>query len=676
MYIKSISLENYRCHKKTEIDFFPDLSQGYISILEGGDGDGKTTLFNAISWCLYGKETSELLGAPKQSLGIPNVSSLNDEGLSKLSVNLWLEVDKSDKYKEHPASIMAMRKASVRGTNIVDQEFSLQIYFHDENPKVLRDQEAERYIENIAPSDLIEFYMFNGEYLSSGKNVKGENIDASIKRQFRTGAIRSIEELLRQIESDYRERANRASKKDDSGIASEIKRIEESISNYEDKKVYFEEEARKYEEKEKAAKDKMDKYREDKIRIESKKDLLRELSKKKDDRKKLIGNTKDTVEKLCKTKMEYGYLVVSKATLGESYAKIKDEIGRGNLPPNIKKEFVDDLIEMHKCICGRELSEGSIEIEKVRAILNESERESSKNILLEISPVINSILQLVEERVPKVIESMEDMIKKGQQEVRELSDEIESMNSQESSLTKDEEEVMKGFENAEKDFSNFGSFFNDSKKKANDFDNDIRSAKAELGKLKDKQEKLAGKADEARRFFSYSKVAILLKDVLAELRDRISEKFIISLQEEVNRLISSVKGLSHLSVRIKNIAGSVRVEYEDKFLPLEGVSYLSEGQNQIISIALIAAYSAVLKNLGGGIAEAPFIIMDHPFSDLGLPRKEEILGSFGTLFAGTRVIILTPPGDFDFSTVGKSIASHYTVKNDPETKVCSVGVPP
>jgi hypothetical protein len=182
MYIKSISLENYRCHKKTEIDFFPGGTQGYISIIEGGDGDGKTTLFNAIGWCLYGKETSELLGEPKQSLGIPNVSSINNDGLSKLSVDLWLEIGESAEPNQRPISMRAVRKASIRGINIVDQEFSLQISFHDENPKVLRDQEAERYIENIAPSDLIEFYMFNGEYLSSGKNVKGENIDASIKR--------------------------------------------------------------------------------------------------------------------------------------------------------------------------------------------------------------------------------------------------------------------------------------------------------------------------------------------------------------------------------------------------------------------------------------------------------------------------------------------------------------
>ena len=676
MYVKSISLENYRCHKKTEIDFFPGGSQGYLSIIEGGDGDGKTTIFNAIGWCLYGKETSELLGEPKQSLGIPNVSSLNTGGISKLSVDLWLEIGESAKSRGRPTSIRALRKASIRGTGIVEQEFSLQIYIQDENPKVLRDQEAQRYIESIAPSDLIEFYMFNGEYLSSGRNAKGENIDASIKRQFRTGSIRSMEELLKQIESEYRQSASRASKQQDSGIADEIKQLGDTISSDEARKEFFGEEARAYREQEKAAKEKMERYREAKIKIESKKELLSELSKKQEERRNLIGSTKDTVKKLLKTKTEFGYLILSKATLGESYSKIKEEIGRGNLPPNIKKEFIDDLIEMHKCICGRDLPEGSIEIERVKAILNESERESSKNILLEISPVINGILQIAENKIPQMLESMENAIKEKQRAERELSVEIETMNSEEHSLTEDEKVVMQEFEIAEKDFYNFGVLASESESRAKALENKIRSANEELRRLKEKQEKLAGKANEAQRFFSYAKEAALLKEILAELRDRISEIFIISLQEEVNRLISSVRGLSHLSVSIRNIAGSVRVDYEDKFLPLEGVSYLSEGQNQIISIALIAAFSSVLKNLGGGIAEAPFIIMDHPFSDLGLPRKDEILRSFGTLFAGTRVIMLTPPGDFDFSPVEKSIASHYTVKNDPEKKICSVGVPP
>ena len=42
MFIKSISIENYRCHKSSKIEFFKENKNGSISIIEGGDGDGKT----------------------------------------------------------------------------------------------------------------------------------------------------------------------------------------------------------------------------------------------------------------------------------------------------------------------------------------------------------------------------------------------------------------------------------------------------------------------------------------------------------------------------------------------------------------------------------------------------------------------------------------------------------
>ena len=107
---------------------------------------------------------------------------------------------------------------------------------------------------------------------------------------------------------------------------------------------------------------------------------------------------------------------------------------------------------------------------------------------------------------------------------------------------------------------------------------------------------------------------------------------------------------------------------------MDDAVYISEGQNQIISIALIAAYTSILRNFGNGITEAPFIVMDHPFSDLSLPRKEELLKSFRTLFDRTKVIILTPAGDFNFDPISETIASHFSVKNDPEQKICRLVV--
>lgn len=670
MFIKSISLENYRCHKETKIDFFPGGSKGNISIIEGGDGDGKTTIFNAIGWCLYGKETSELLGAKQQSLGIPNVSAINKGKLGRVSVDLWIEVGSPRSFDNSPASIRALRRVATRGIDIVEQEFEVQIYRQNEQPRVLRDHEAQMYIDSIAPSNLIEFYMFNGEYLSSGRNVKGENIDASIKRQFRMGSIISMERLLQYIENSYRESAERAAKKNDDSITRRIKELEDEISGDESRKESLEKEADLHRREEKKAREKMEEYREAKLKIEAKREILQELSEMQSKSKELKAKKKEAIKDYLKARINYWHLAVSKMTMSESYSKIKEEIGRGNLPPNIKKEFIEDLIQMRKCICGRDLSEGSMELEKVKAILNESERESSKSILLEISPVLNSSLQLVESMVPHLLESLESNIKRQQEEERRLAEEIERINSKEASLTEDEKLVVQEFENAQKDSENFAALANECEIQAKKLEDKIKGARETLSKLKDQQERLAGKAKEATNLFSHAKTAKLIGEILYSLRDRISNMFIISLQEEANRMISSVTGLSHLSVSFKRIAGSISVDYKDKFLPLDGKSYISEGQSQIISIVLIAAYSSVLKNLGSGIAEVPFIIMDHPFSDLGLPRKEELLGSFASLFAGTKVIMLTPPGDFDLLPLGDSIASHYFVKNDPNEKVC------
>lgn len=674
MFIKSISMENFRCHKNTEVIFFPEGKQGNISIIEGGDGDGKTTIFNAIGWCLFGQETSELLEESKQSLGILNVSSLKDEGLSKISVEIWLGFEDSVTSEDSPISARVLRKAQVKGMTVVDEDISIELYPNEGNPKILYDSVAKNYIENKIPSDLIEFYMFNGEYLKDTKNTKGDNINTSIKRQFKTGSLLSMEGLLRQLGAIYRENATRASKMQNSNITNDISDLENSIAKNLSKKEGDENDLNIYQEKVKDAQGEMTKLRDQKIQIESKRELLKELSNKKVRKKDIINDFKKEMNALLKAQIEYGYLILSKNTMAEAYSKIKSELGKGNLPPNIKREFVADLISMHECICGRDLPEGSNEIERIKEILNESGMENNKSIMLEISPQINATLQLLDKKVPEMLENLRNSIKLKQTELRELEKEIEDSYNMETSLTKDEESIFTKYEIAEKNFNNFQALANGKEKELKRLKEKISYDNEQLQRLYSKQEKMVSKVSEAMDFQKWANMTKIYGEVLINLREKITDVFINSLQEEVNKLISSIKGLSHLSIRIRNVGGSIKVDYTDSYLTLDNMVYISEGQNQIISIALIAAYTSVLRNLGNGIAESPFIVMDHPFSDLGLPRKEELLKSFRTLFAGTKLIILTPPGDFDFNTISDSIASHYSVKNDPEKKVCNLVV--
>jgi len=67
MFIKKIRLKNYRCYKKAEIKFGLDIKdKKNINLATGEIKAGKTTLFNAIGWCLYGIETQFLLGTKKE----------------------------------------------------------------------------------------------------------------------------------------------------------------------------------------------------------------------------------------------------------------------------------------------------------------------------------------------------------------------------------------------------------------------------------------------------------------------------------------------------------------------------------------------------------------------------------------------------------------------------------
>ena len=55
MFFKSIYLENFRLYKGP-VEFELSTGDKKINIIQGNNDAGKTTMLNAITWCLYGEE--------------------------------------------------------------------------------------------------------------------------------------------------------------------------------------------------------------------------------------------------------------------------------------------------------------------------------------------------------------------------------------------------------------------------------------------------------------------------------------------------------------------------------------------------------------------------------------------------------------------------------------------
>lgn len=668
MYIRSIYLENYRCYKKQNIEFFPSGSKGILSIVEGSDGTGKTTIFNAIGWCLFGEETSVILEEPPQDLGIPSVSTIkeSENGTSKVEVVICAEGEKDID------EMRAIRTGSFKGKEYYNTSLEIQIRytgFSNLQTTYLDGAEAQKFIESIVSKDLLEFYMFNGEYLKRAKSFKGKNIESAIKGQFKFDALSTMERRLNDIMADYdHKRSNSTNEK---ALQAEIDNKAEDIKKLQGDLATHKAEKERYENLMGDAKNIILSNQSQRDELVGKKKILEEIEK---GRKKLAENTKkyhDSMWVFGKSLIENAYVPIAMDKISKAHGLIKDQIGNSKLPPNIKDEFLKGILEMHKCICGTTFKEGSEQEENLKQLLTESELSSHKVILTEISPVLNSFIK--NNLHKKLIDSNFHITGEEYNNIKTLDDEVKRIEESKTQLSEDENELIKRYDNAKDDYSKFEGYAENEQIQIDRISTGISSLNDRIDQLNNKIIKAAEKNAETREYARYGNITKNINYVVSGFKDKIIGRFVDMLEGKINSILSSINGLSSLSVSMGQENGALRLEFYDSTVPW-GASYISEGQNQIISIILIAAFSQVLQEISDGDSSIPFIVMDHPFSDLGQPRKEALLKEFGYLFQGTRVIMMIPPGDFNKDFVSGIVSSTYSVGICQETKVCEAKV--
>ncbi|MCL4325844.1 MAG: AAA family ATPase [Candidatus Thermoplasmatota archaeon] len=678
MIIKKIILKNYRCYKDqvieaTKLNLDTTDNPG-ITLFTGDNSVGKTTIFNALGWVLYGKETQAILRRDPSTLPIPSTSSFDKDDSSEVKVELHMRDTGS--VKEIILARTAIFKKGMMEP--IDSEVTLFLTYSDNTDNYLSsrtDRDAvDRFLRQLFPSDIAPFHLFDGEFLESTYTNRGENIVKGIRDMFRIFRIEELREAAKEIEESYGRSRSKYTNN------TKIKTCIEDQTRYEHNRDEISERLENLKTEIKS----LEKVNSDLTEgieklgnVEAIKEKSERLKQIEEDIKAIENSVKDATKKKIQLILKNAYLLNSEDVFEEVSKIVGKLTERGKLPPEIKDTFVKDLLERKACICGTPLMVGS------------KSRNTLENLLKEIAGSSDM----------EVLQDMYYLGKTSIADIKTIRNQVEAENKNYVSYTNQKEpkemERSKLTEEllGESSYEKIVSTYLELKQMRTSNETEIRNKILTQGnleknlqdeidkisKIEKDIERFQEKDKEFQLYESYyqrvKKLHSIFSDLVGNIISEVAERY----GKKVNEMIKMIPLLSRFTVKI-SVSATDDGKMDFEFLQDGNRKfYMAGGQNQLMGILLIAAFTKVMRESWPKDISAPFVVIDNPVSTL----SQENIVLFGKilndLFGGVHLILFIKNTDYDkiLEGAGENISRFYKLskgQNDDTTIVGEVKV--
>ena len=645
LIIEKIILKNYRCYKDITIDTTKenlDLGNPGIALFTGDNAVGKTSLFNAIGWALYSRETQAILRRDPSTLPIPYSSSFDENGSSEVRVELHMKDMGS--IKKGVLTRTATFKRNV--ATPIAQELTLFLEYNDNvDPNYLSSKNnndtVQRFLKQYFPSDMAQFHLFDGEFLQFTYTNKGENIVTGIRNMFRIHRIEELRDAAKEVEEKYGK--DRSKFTDNAKIQVKI----EEQASWEEKKreiikktLEMNEEIKKNSDRNVIIDDELEKLG----NVEAIKDKVDRVTK-------LDGKIKENSESMNKavnTKisliLKNAYIINSKDNFNNVLKVVNELTERGKLPPEIKDTFVKDLMQRGLCICGTPLTYGDVHWGAMQKLLEEIAGSSDKEVLQDMYYSMRNAISNIETIKEHVYQenSNYNRLRKENNDLEEerskLMEELQGVTSQEEIVNR--YSVLKDERGKNRDSINHLNVV------IGKFESEKKRAEEKIEEIGGEIEKFQEKNNTFKLYESYYKKAQKLRMIFSNIIENIISEIAERYQNEVNKMIKAIPLLSQFTVKI-SVSQSDYGKMDFEFLQDGNKKfYMAGGQNQLMGILLIAAFTKVIKQSKSEDISAPFVVIDNPVSTLS---KDNIIlfgKSVSDLFDGIHLILFTKNTDY------------------------------
>lgn len=649
MKLAQLTLENFRqYYGKQRIDFARD-SQKRVTVIHGINGAGKTSLFLAINWCLYGKSVDNVKV-------IDNVGELmSKEAISLAQPGETVRMGVELAFLHNGERYLVKR--FLEGVRQLDN--TVRMEEGNNNFTMMRikaDGQAERVsnplgtMNSILPVNVREYFLFDGEKIDNfAKPEASAQVKQAIYLVLKLEILERARRHLEAVAQDYRKELKQSS----SGELRELVEQEEKALDDKKKaeKSLFELDQENESAKRKIADiDKRLREMQSAQTLQQQRDRIeRDLGLRRGEMEKVIATIRDLATS--------GFFVLAKPAVDKAIALLEEKRERGEIPSNYRQQFVQDLVEKMVCICGRSFDDGSPEhqllLSKVFHVIPDGLQDDVMNTC--------ALLQGFDARIEKHKADLDEQMRRRV----ELIDLIKDLEAELDDVSRQ----LRGSPLEE---------ISQLEKKRENFQADIQSNMLEVGSLLSKTETInklvleirkdieKARKQEKKELTLSTKLELAQRsaDAIGEMYRTFADEMRGKIQEKTKEIFKSLVWKESHFQDIK-LEPDFNLEVIDRY-GRPARPELSAGERQVLSLSFIMAMSRVSEE------EAP-LVMDTPFGRLSSHHRNAITEHLPKL-VDQLVLFVTDEELRDEARVNlqERIGAEYRLEFNPKTSCTEI----
>lgn len=615
MILNELVMSNFRQFRAVQrIIFASETSESgkNVTIIFGENGRGKTGIFRAIMFCLYGeRRLSQDEGVTHKELYLVNSPALQEAPSDGKAVEAHVELH--FRHKNERYSLKRSLQGMLDGDEQVEQlgPVILSQIQSDGNAKNYNDpDEVKKIINDILDKNVKEYFLFDGEKiqrltLSSAeqkreiaKGIKNLlNIDALEK------AIKATQKLKRGLTTELSKRAT-----------GEYKRVIFQLNELDENRDILEDQIRQVEEEQHLAdtqKKEIDK------KLEECKEILHLLKERTDTEEKLKDEEEQAKNLLAEMKTRTGkasLMLVSK-TIDSVFGFIDKKKQKGEIPSEIRKDLIEKILTEKRCICSREILPGTESFNQIILWKNKSADTDVEGAVLDMWRYLSGIRSHRDD-ISGTVETLLLKYANCKNEIEKLRSKIENLGNQiGTSERKDTADLEKHRENIEEKLIKLEA-------ERINLKADLAILESEYERLSEQRKVLEKEENIKNELVQRIHLAEDACNALQAVYDEFTDEIKLKIADEANKyfvqLLDKESRETLRSILVKD-------DYSLQILDRWGKPFLaniSAGQRQIMSISFIAALANIAAS--GKILEMP-LFMDTPFSRLSFEHRKNLI---------------------------------------------------